>query len=152
MSEQPTQPAQTVGGSDVASSPEAQAAVRATLAGQAQGVGGTDSAGIYGDVAGASQVTPAQSPEQIAADLAAKGAQPATGDTDAILAQLQAQIAALQKAADDRAASEQQAAADAAPKPPVLQEVIGALSGQPAGIVHAFQVIAGHLEELLGKL
>ena len=124
-------------------SPEAQAAVQASLAAQAATVGGTDSAGIYGDVAGASQQSPPQSEAQVAADLQAAGAQPAQGNVADLQAQIDALNARLQADADAKA----QAAADAAPKAPVLEEIIGALSGAGAGVVHAFTVIAERLDK-----
>lgn len=123
-------------------SPEAQAAVQSQLGAQATTVGGTDVAGIYGDPAGASRSAPAQSPEQVAQNLVSQGAQPAAPDVGALLERIQALEA--QQAAE--AASKAKAEADAAPKPPVLEEITAALSGVAPGIVHAFMVIAARLE------
>ena len=76
-------------------SPEAQAAVRAYIAAQSQAATGADVAGIYGDVAGASQHAPDQTPEEIAAGLAAKGAKPAAADPDALMAMIERMAAEL---------------------------------------------------------
>lgn len=140
MSEQPYTPAPV--------SAEQDAAVRAGLAAQAQAVGGDPTAaGIYGDVAGRGQPTPNVSQEEVAATLAAKGGQAASVDTEALLAQLQAQAEAIQ--ALQAHVSTLQAAGPitvaAEPKPPVLEEIVGALSGASPGIVHALSVIAERL-------
>jgi hypothetical protein len=69
------------------SAAEAQAAVQAQLGQQAQAVTGTDSAGIYGDPAGASQ------PASLVPDMSR--AQPMVADPEALMAR----IAALEAAA-----------------------------------------------------
>jgi len=118
-----------------------QAAAAALLGQQAQTVGGVDSAGIYGDQAGAAQHAPGQSDAAVAAGLVAQGAQPASVDVGA----LQARLEQLEKkqAADAQAAAV--AAEAAAPKPPTLLEIASNLA---PSLAHAFQVV----EERLGKL
>ena len=70
---------------------EAQAAARAITERQASVVGGQDSAGIYGDVAGRSDKPPAQSQEEVAAGLHAAGGQAASADPEQLLAMIEAQ-------------------------------------------------------------
>ena len=131
--------------SEPVSQEQAQAAVAAQLQGQAAGVQGSDQAGIYGDPAGASQHSPVQSEAQVAADLHAKGAQAAQVDAEALLAQIQADAARI---AELRAQAEAHAFAvtGGEPKPPVLGEVVAALSGVSPGIVHAFTVLSERLD------
>lgn len=107
----------------------------------AQTVGGTDVAGIYGDPAGASQSTPAQSPAEVAQGLVAAGGQAASPDVAALLARIEAMEAA-NKAAADKAAADAKAAE---PKPPVLEEILAAVTGASPGVVHALTVIAERL-------
>lgn len=123
-----------------------QAAVASELAG---GLAQHDdtAAGIYGDPAGASVSAPPQSDAQVAAGLVAAGAQAASGDVSGLQAQIDALNARL--AAADQAKAD--AAAAAEPKPPVLDEVIGALSGVAPAISHAFQVVAARIDALEGK-
>jgi hypothetical protein len=133
--------------SDPTPSPEALAAARAQLEQQAGAVLGTDMAGIYGDPAGAGTPAPAQTPEQIAAGLVAKGATPMAADTGALLDHL----AALAKQVQDL-----QAAHDAAQpvpaepaKPLKLHDLAG---GAGAGVVHAFTLAEERLSALEDKL
>lgn len=122
-------------------------AIAEQLQAQATGVQGTDSAGIYGDPAGAAQHAPVQPQEQVAADLVAAGSKPAEVDTAALLEQLQALAA---KVADLQSQGTV-VSASASAKPPVLDEVINALSGVTPGIVHAFQLVAARIDALEGK-
>lgn len=133
---------------------EQTAAVAEQLQGQAAGVAGTDSAGIYGDPAGASQHSAPQTEQQVATELAAKGGAATSVDTEALLKQVQQmaeQLARLQAAQTDAAS----AAALAEPKPPVLDEVLTALSGVSPGIVHAIVLVGERLtaieEHLFGS-
>lgn len=103
----------------------------------APGVTGTDSAGIYGDPAGAAQHAPAQSPEQTAADLAAAGAEAHSVDAEALLRRIQA-----------LEAERDAAAAANAPAPPVPYNLGQVVLGQAPSIVHAFELVEERLAAL----
>jgi hypothetical protein len=138
-SEQPAGPVAGDTGTD-----EQNAVVADQIGEQAASVTGTDSAGIYGDVAGASQRSAPQTEAEVAEDLQARGGKATEVDTEALLKQLQdlaAQVAMLQNAGAV-------IIRDSTPVPPVLEEVHGALSGVSPGIVHAFELIAGRLAAL----
>jgi len=146
MSEQPAGPVAGDPGSA-----EQTAEVEAQLRGQATVVQGQDSAGIYGDVAGASQRSAPQSDQEVAEELQAKGAKATEVDVAALMEQMQkmqADLAALQSAAPATPA-------EYLARPPVLEEVHSSLSGHAPGIVHAFELIAARLtaieEHLFGK-
>lgn len=129
--------------------PAVQAAVQQLLAQQAQGVGGTDSAGIYGDQAGASQVTPEQTPAQTGQALLAAGGTPNPPGLDALVASLQAQIDQMNAKLADQAKEAAAAAEAAAPKPPSLADVIDSSSFSSA-VAHAFRVVEERLAALEG--
>lgn len=140
MSE-PVQPAPVAG--DPAPTSDVQAQTAALIGQQAAGVAGDPSAaGIYGDVAGASQHAPAQTQEQVAQGLQAAGGQAASADVTALLERIQALETANAEAASAQAKAEE----DAKPKPPILEEIVSALSGASPGIVHALSVIAGRMD------
>lgn len=128
--------------------PDQNQVIAAQLQGQAQTVtGDPTAAGVYGDPAGASQVTPPQTPAQVATDLAAKGGAATEVDTAALLAQIKAQgeaLAALQSHVSSLA-SAPGAVVSVPAKPPVLEEVISSLTGAAPGVVHAITVIAERL-------
>ena len=133
-------------------STEEQAAVQSQLGQQAQSAGGDPTAaGIYGDTAGASQHAPPQSQAQVAQGLIAQGGSATSVDAEALLAQLQAlaaQVADLQaaKQAADVAAHVAQS------RPPVLDEILGALSGVTPGIVHALSVVGERVDAIEAHL
>lgn len=131
---------------------EAQAAAEQQVAGIAASAGGQDSAGIYGDPAGAAEHAPAQSPEQVASDLVNAGAQPAAPDVSELLAAVQAQaaqLAALQQKIDAQAA--QVAAGEAEAKPPSLLEAL-ASSVVGSQVAHLFGIVEERLSALEAKL
>jgi len=126
---------------------EAMAAARAQLGQQAQAVQGTDVAGIYGDPAGAGAPAPVQTPEQIAAGLQAKGAQPASADTGELLKHLAALAQQVQDLQDAHNAAQPKPAEP--PKPLKLPDLV---HGAGAGVVHAFSLAEERLAALEGKL
>lgn len=110
--------------------PEAQAATQAQLAQQAHAVTGQDVAGIYGDPAGAGTPAPAQTEQQVAQGLVAKGAAAAEADYKALLAQVQKL-----QAAHDAA----QPAAPAAAAPLSLPDIV---AGTVSSAVHHALTVA----------
>jgi hypothetical protein len=115
-----------------------QAAVQAGLAEQAGAVGGTDSAGIYGDPAGAGQHAAGQTAEQAAQNLIAAGAAPHEVDVHALLERIQA----LESAAAEAAAL----VAPAEAVPLKLAEIVAGAAA-PA-VVHAFELTEERLHAL----
>jgi len=108
--------------------PAAQAAVQSTIAAQADSVS-------------ALQYQPVAPPP---------GGHAAAVDTEALLAQLQEQVAKLQADAEARAAADAEAAAAAEPKPPSLAELIPNLSGTLAHVVSIIEDRLGAVEKHLG--
>ena len=125
-------------------SPEvAQSLAADQIAGMAENVGGQDQTWQGGQPAGPAPVPPAQSEQEVAQNLVAAGGKPMTADVEALQARIDA-LEAANKAAADAAAAK---AAAEEPKAPVLEEVIGSLTGAAPGIVHALSVIAQRLDK-----
>jgi hypothetical protein len=114
-----------------------QAAVQAGLAEQAGSVGGTDSAGIYGDPAGAGQHAAGQTAEEAARNLLAAGAVPHEVDVMEMLERIRALEA-------DRDAL----IAAAAPAPVVPLKLAEIVLGQAPSVVHAFELAEERLHAL----
>lgn len=132
---------------DPGAAPEAHAAVGAQLGEQAGQAFGQDVAGIYGDVAGASQHGPGQSEADLGSELAAKGAAPAQADISGLLDMIRKQaeqLDALQQRIDTAQAA---APSEVRAVPPSLAEVI-ANSALGAPAAHAFSVIEERLSRL----
>ena len=128
---------------------DAVQAVRDQLSGVAGGVGGTDSAGIYGDPAGAAQHAPPQSPADVAAGLHAQGGAPAAPDVSQLLAAVQAQAEQLRKL-QEQIDARQAAEAIAEATPPSLLEALGS-SAVGGAVAHLFQIVDARLSALEGK-
>lgn len=128
---------------------EAQAAAAQQVEGIAATAGGQDSAGIYGDPAGAGQHAEPQSPAQVASDLVNAGGQPAAPNVDELMALVQGYAEQL-KAVQEQINAQAEAQATAEDKPPSLLEAL-ASSSVGSQVAHLVGIIEERLAALEGK-